>query len=183
MLGTGYQSEDDPSKFTNAAGNPAAINSQGAGGFDFEFGEWRVHHLVKRAAGDWLQFEGTCITRPLMEGTANVEDHTFNKPGGVTHGIALRAYDAESRQWAIWWVDSRNPHGALDPPMKGSFNNGVGTFYSDSIVNGKPTRTRFLWSHVTPTSARWEQAYSIDAGKTWETNWVMEFTRIEPVQD
>jgi hypothetical protein len=29
----------------------------------------------------------------------------------------------------------------------------------------------------TPDSCRWEQAYSADGGKTWETNWIMEFTR------
>jgi hypothetical protein len=24
---------------------------------------------------------------------------------------------------------------------------------------------------------RWEQAFSGDGGETWETNWIMEFTR------
>jgi len=70
------------------------------------------------------------------------------------------------------------PHGALDPPVKGRFVNGVGLFYSDSVINGKTIRTRFTWSTITPTAARWEQAYSSDAGKTWETNWVMQFTRV-----
>jgi hypothetical protein len=26
-------------------------------------------------------------------------------------------------------------------------------------------------------SARWEQAFSADGGKIWETNWIMEFVR------
>jgi hypothetical protein len=38
-------------------------------------------------------------------------------------------------------------------------------------------RTRYTWSQITPKSARWEQAFSYDAGKTWDTNWVMEFRR------
>jgi len=38
-------------------------------------------------------------------------------------------------------------------------------------------RTRYTWSQITPTSARWEQAYSYDAGATWDTNWIMTFTR------
>ena len=29
----------------------------------------------------------------------------------------------------------------------------------------------------TPASAHWEQAFSPDGGKTWEVNWVMEFSR------
>jgi hypothetical protein len=147
--------------------------------FDFEFGAWRVHHRVKRAGSGepWLEFEGVCRGRALIDGRANVEEHTFQRPGGVTYGIALRAYDQATGQWAIWWVDGRAPHGALDPPVKGRFDKGVGTFYSDGTVDGKPTRTRFVWSHITPTSARWEQAYSSDAGRTWETNWIMEFRR------
>jgi hypothetical protein len=31
---------------------------------------------------------------------------------------------------------------------------------------------------VSPAGAgRWEQAFSADGGKTWETNWIMQFTR------
>jgi hypothetical protein len=34
-----------------------------------------------------------------------------------------------------------------------------------------------MWSRITATSAHWEQALSSDGGKTWETNWIMEFQR------
>ncbi len=63
--------------------------------------------------------------------------------------------------------------------MKGRFVNGVGNFYADGEVNGRQTRTRFTWSQITKTSARWEQSFSYDAGKTWESNWVMEFKRVK----
>lgn len=164
----------DASKPTPAA----VVNPTGLHDFDFEFGEWRVHHRVKRAAdGQWSEFDGTCSDRGLMDGWANVEDHMFNKPTGVTRGVGLRAYDPKTGQWAIWWIDGRDPFGALDPPVKGRFDNGVGTFYSDSMIDGKLIRARFIWSHITPTTAHWEQAFSSDAGKTWETNWIMEFQR------
>ena len=59
---------------------------------------------------------------------------------------------------AIWWLDSRAPHLPMDPPVIGRFFNGVGTFFCDSIVNGKDVRVRYVWSRVTPGSAHWEQA-------------------------
>jgi uncharacterized protein DUF1579 len=158
---------------------PAAANLVGLHDFDFQVGDWRVHHRVKRPTGSdpWLEFEGTCSNRGLMDGWANVEDHTFNKPNGVSHGVGLRAYDPKTGQWAIWWIDGRAPHGNLDPPVKGRFDKGVGTFYSDYVDQGKPMRVRFIWSNITSTSARWEQAFSSDAGATWETNWTMDFRR------
>jgi hypothetical protein len=155
-----------------------AVERDGTHDFDFEFGEWSVHHRVKRAAdGTWNEFDGTASVRPLMNGPANVEDNQFNKADGVTHGVALRAYDPKTREWAIWWVDGRNPHGTLDPPTTGHFDDGVGKFYWEGDYNGKRMRTRFTWSQITKTSAKWEQAYSFDDGKTWDTNWIMEFTR------
>ena len=67
----------------------------------------------------------------------------------------------------------------MDPPVKGSFHNGVGTFYADDTENGKAIRIRFIWSKITPRSCHWEQAYSPDGGKTWETNWVQDLKRVQ----
>lgn len=165
---------------TAAHAEDGAVSTAGVHGFDFEHGNWRVHHRIKRAgAQQWLEFDGTCNVRSLMNGAGNVEEHKFDKPDGVTYGVALRAYDAKTDQWAIWWVDGRNPHGPLDPPTVGRFENGVGTFYWDGVVNGQQLRTRFIWSHITPVSARWEQANSTDGGKSWEANWIMELKRVE----
>jgi len=41
----------------------------------------------------------------------------------------------------------------------------------------KAIRNRLKWSDITATSGRWEQAYSYDGGKTWDTNWIMLFER------
>jgi hypothetical protein len=65
----------------------------------------------------------------------------------------------------------------MGPPVRGRFANGFGTFLGETRFADKPVRVRLSWSHITPTSARWEQAYSSDEGRTWETNWVMEFRR------
>ena len=160
---------------------PAAANLAGLHDFDFLIGDWRVKHrrLKERLAGshEWVEFDGTCSNRKLMEGWGNVDDNLLNLPGDVYHGVGLRSYDPKSGQWAIWWLDGRNPFGDLDPPVKGRFENGVGSFYADDTLRGQKIRMRFMWSQITPTSAHWEQAFSPDGGKPWETNWVMEFKR------
>jgi len=150
--------------------------------FDFLVGHWEVHHrkLKERLAGshNWVEFEGTLSSQPLMGGYSNVDDLVLNVPGAPYRGVALRSLDTKTGQWSIWWLDSRTPLGPLDPPVRGSFHNGVGTFYGDDTFNGKPIRIRFIWSKITPTSCHWEQAFSPDGGKIWETNWVQDIQRV-----
>jgi hypothetical protein len=161
------------------AATPLPDGRDGSHDFDFEFGTWRVQHRTLAKDGTWVEFHGTCRTRPAMDGSANVEEHIFERPTGRSHGMAIRAYDRATREWAIWWIDGRAPHGAMDPPVKGRFEDGVGTFYSDYVDQGKTIRTRFLWTVVDANHARWEQALSDDLGRTWATNWTMTFERIE----
>lgn len=163
------------------ATQPAADRT-GRHDFDFLVGQWTVHHhRLKPGTREWLDFDGTCVNRPLMEGFANVEEHALPAPIGAYRAVGLRAYDAKSGEWAIWWFDGRYPNGPVDPPVKGRFEHGVGSFSSDYEQDGKPMRVRFQWSRITATSARWEQATTADAGKTWDTNWVMEFRRVKAV--
>jgi hypothetical protein len=156
-------------------------NLAGLHDFDFLVGQWHGHHrkLKEKLANshDWEEFDGTLSMRKLMDGYANVDDNVFNTPEGTYRGVGLRSYDTKTGQWAIWWLDGRDPFGQLDPPVKGHFENGIGTFYSTDTLRGKPIRVRFVWSKITATTAHWEQAYSADDGKTWEVNWTMDFTR------
>jgi hypothetical protein len=47
--------------------------------FDFLFGSWRVQHrrLKERLAKStqWVEFDGTCVTQPLLGGFGNVDDN------------------------------------------------------------------------------------------------------------
>ncbi|MFS2108269.1 DUF1579 domain-containing protein [Sphingomonas sp. Sphisp140] len=148
--------------------------------FDFQQGRWQVRHrrLKSRLAGctEWETFLGTSEQRPLLGGNGNVEDNLLHLPAGDYRAVALRSYDPEAGTWAIWWLDARNPH-ALDTPVTGRFEQGIGTFYADDTHEGRAVRLRFLWLDTQGDAPRWEQALSADGGESWETNWVMEFTR------
>ncbi len=163
------------------AGKMAKTKNETTGVSDFDFlvGSWRVHHrrLKERLAGshDWIEFEGTCVMQKILDGAGNMDENFLDFPGNAYNAVTLRTYDAAETTWSIWWFDGRNPS-HLDPPVVGGFKNGVGTFYAEDTLRGKPIRVRFLWTNLT-TQPHWEQAFSEDGGKTWETNWTMEFVK------
>ncbi|KAF0184452.1 MAG: DUF1579 domain-containing protein [Hyphomonadaceae bacterium] len=148
--------------------------------FDFFIGAWLVSHrrLKARLAGctDWEAFDGACTTQKILGGLGNMDDNVLNLPGGAYRAVTLRAFDPQTGTWAIWWLDGRTPH-ALDVPMIGVFRDGVGTFHADDTFAGRPIRVRFLWTRTREASPQWEQAFSIDGGESWETNWTMQFNR------
>jgi hypothetical protein len=148
--------------------------------FDFFMGSWRVAHrrLKERLAGcsEWVSFPGMCVAQKILGGSGNFDDNIIEIPSGAYRAITIRSFDADLGTWSIWWLDGRSP-GSLDVPVVGRFVNGAGTFLAEDTWEGKPIRVRFLWTLARPDSPRWEQAFSPDAGVTWETNWTMDFTR------
>ncbi len=154
-------------------------NASGAHDFDFFVGDWTIHHrqLRRRLADDteWLEFSGTSRMQKILGGLGNLDETEIRSPRGAYHGATLRLFDPETGFWSIYWLDSRKP--AIDTPMVGRFENGVGFFYADEPFEGRPIRVRFIWTPVSASACRWEQAFSPDGGATWETNWIMEFTR------
>ena len=147
--------------------------------FDFWMGRWDVDNrrLAERLAGsnDWDEFESKVAARPLPGGLGNEDVFCTDYAGGFV-GMSFRFFDAETGLWSIYWADSRRP-GLLDPPVLGSFSDGVGIFEGDDTFEGRPIRVRFTWSAVDTPTPRWEQAFSDDGGETWETNWIMDFKR------
>ncbi len=148
--------------------------------FDFVLGDWHVKHrrLNERlvACLEWTEFEGEMSTQKILGGFGNIEDNLLRFPEGEFRAVALRSFDTSTGTWAIWWLDGRFP-GQLDVPVKGQFHAGVGSFFANDSLNGVDIKVRFLWSRADADHLRWEQAFSPDHGKTWETNWTTDFTR------
>ena len=156
-------------------------NEATASDFDFWFGSWEVRNrwLRRRLAGsdDWEEFDATVVARPLLGGVGNEDEFRTDHAGGFI-GMSFRFFDPERRRWSIYWADSRRP-GELDPPVFGTFSGDVGVFEGEDVHKGHPILVRFTWSGVTTPTPRWEQAFSDDGGRAWETNWVIDFTRGE----
>ena len=148
--------------------------------FDFEIGTWKTH-LSRRVhpltgSTTWLQFEGTSIVRKVWDGRANLVELEVDGPTGHIEALSLRLYNPQSHQWSLNSANSRD--GTLSVPTIGEFKDGRGEFYDQETFNGRTILVRNVWSDITPTSCRFEQAFSNDGGKTWEVNWIAVDTRV-----
>jgi NIPSNAP len=154
--------------------------------FDFLVGTWntRQRRLKKRLRGndEWETFEATSTVQRLPGGVANFDTLVAEgwRPGWV--GMSFRVFNPSTALWSIYWVT--NEGGGIDPasgrleqPVVGRFEGDEGLFEGDDQFEGHPIRVRFRWTRRGPDAARWEQAFSADAGGSWEVNWVMEFER------
>lgn len=162
---------------------PPEVARDGRHDFDFIRGCWAVENrrlrLRLQGCGDWVTFPAQVENQPLLGGLGNLEQYRATLPDGSPfQGLAIRLFDSEARVWRIHWADDRR--GQLDPPLVGTFEMGRGTFLGEDTFEGRPIRVRFLWIPVSADEARWEQAFSEDGGRSWETNWVMTFRRVEP---
>lgn len=150
--------------------------------FDFFVGKWKIHNrrLKERLKGctEWEEFEGECDDRTTLNGLGNVDTGIFYRNGGVLHGMTVRLFEPKSQEWRLYWADSVAAQ-RLELPMVGKFKDGVGEFYCHEPFEGRMVYTRFIWSGITATTCHWEQAFSEDGGRTWETNWTMDSERME----
>ena len=90
----------------------------------------------------------------------------------------LRLFEPKTGQWRIWWASSVGT-GLLDEPVVGRFeDDGIGRFECDDILDGVHVRVRYVWTVVDEDTLEWEQFFSFDGRRTWDSNWRMQSTRI-----
>lgn len=174
-----------PLKKTAMTTGAAAVSSppvhsaarDGSHDFDFIYGKWRMpnHRLVKRLAGShtWDDFVSCDEASPLPGGIGDMDVYRASYWKDFV-GITIRTYDPQTGLWRLYWFDNRFSHGVIQPPVVGSFDGNVGVFEGKDTFNGKPIIVRFIWTlnpKGSEVAAKWEQAFSTDGGKTWETNW------------
>ena len=153
---------------------------------DFDFlvgGTWHVanRRLNRRPGGttDWTSFEHTFRASVLMDGQISIDENVFATQGFT--GVTFRTLEVPARQWAIYWINSRD--GRVTPPVHGGWNGDRGVFFGVDEDAGRPVRVRFLWERLGPDDARWTQDMALIGGPgaadgPWETNWIMTMRRL-----
>lgn len=166
-----------------AAQSPLTTASQhnGQQDFDWEVGRWATNVRILRnplsgEKPDWAEYRGTSNIVPVAGGRANIVELSVESPTGKIEGVSLRLYNPAARQWSLNFASFRN--GLLTEPVFGGFDGrGRGTFIGKDMLDGKAILVRFVVIRQGRDKARFEQAYSVDGGATWELNWIAEDVR------
>lgn len=152
---------------------PAATND-----FAFFAGVWDVHNRRRDGDGVWQEFAATCTVSMAVDDLVQLDHYDApDFPGrGHVKAVTVRAYDASTGQWSIVWLSNyAQPEWR---PLVGAWDGDTGLFHAwITDADGAPLDIRFIWSRDGDDRARWEQAFSSDAGATWDQNWTMDFTR------
>lgn len=149
--------------------------------FDFEIGTWKtsLRRLVRPLTGSttWVEYEGTTVVRPVLDGRANLAELKVEGAAGRIEGLSLRLYNPQSRQWSLNFANIGD--GTLSEPSIGEFRDGRGEFYSHEKFDGRAIQVRFVITKINDDTYRFEQAFSGDGGKTWEVNWIATDRRLK----
>ena len=161
------------------AGADAAPASDVARAFVPQHGSWKTHvrRLRKPLSGgtEWLEYEGTTVVHPLLDGRANVAELSIAGPAGRIDGAALRLYEPATARWTIHYFNAAE--GRLTSPLTGTFHDGRGIFSGEDTLGDRPIQVRFVIIPVAPDRFRFEQSFSGDGGRSWELNWIAEDRR------
>jgi hypothetical protein len=96
-------------------------------------------------------------------------------------GFSLRAFNPQRGQWDLVLLWPNNGEPAFGE-VYGGFRHNRGEFYSRGLTAaGDTTLQRFIFSDVTANALRWQQESSTDNGRAWTSNWIMEYTRRDPL--
>jgi ketosteroid isomerase-like protein len=169
---------------TPVSAQQSEMARDGSHDFDFEFGTWNTHirRLLHPLTGSttWVDYYGTTVVRKIWNGKAHMAEVEVDGPGGHIEALSLRLYNPQSHQWSLNFATSAG--GSMSVPTVGEFRNGRGELYDYEAIDGKMILVRNLWSDITPTSARFEQSFSSDGGKSWEANWIGIDTRVKDAE-
>ena len=154
----------------------------GSHDFDFLIGDWKAHvrRLPDRLnnSNAWVEYDGISNHKKILDSNSNFEEFEVTSTDKKLHikGQTLRLYNPASHQWSIYLVDVDNGTLSL-PPVVGHFSGNRGEFFDQEDFKGRAILVRYVWLNISPNSARMEQSFSPDGGKTWEVNWICELSR------
>ncbi len=160
-----------------SSASSAAAGTDGRHDFDWDYGTWKTHQrrLLHPLSGStkWVEYYGTDTVSKIWDG-ANSAKIEADGPAGHFEVFSVRIYDPSAHKWNVYF--SNPSGGAFSTPVVGEFSGNSAAFYDQEPYNGKTIMVRFRITAFTKDSADFDQAFSADGGKTWETNFTVSET-------
>ena len=114
-------------------------------------GTWTQHFKMRMSPDSpWMEFDGTCETKVILDGRYLQEDVKFDMMGMPMQGMFLFGFDNMSKEYIAWWADSmstwwvtsrgkKDASGAID--LKGTMVDLAGTRPYRMVIRFKDADT------------------------------------------
>lgn len=139
--------------------------------FDFWVGEWEAFGPKGAKAGDSKIsiILDSCVI--LEEWTSTAVANGFRYAGK-----SFNTYNAATKQWQQTWID--NAAGTTEF-LRGEGSDGKIVLYADNVIGtgGKPFIRRLTFTKLSNDKVRQFGEKSDDGGKTWQTEYDLEYRR------
>jgi hypothetical protein len=139
--------------------------------FDFWIGEWDVQPTGSNRGP--IGSGSTSIVERQLDGCVIQEN--WLPLGGVGQGKSFNIYNAVTKQWEQYYVDSR----ATITLYKGTFH-ADGNLYFDADQFGSANKIRMTFFNQGPNQVRQLGHVSSDGGKTWTVTFDLTYVRKAP---
>ncbi len=146
--------------------------------FDPLAGTWKAHTKYRAhpfsGPDAWVESDGTEIFQKIWDGAMLELSETASDNGPV--GLMLYTYNPQSHQWYVYFASRKD--GKVGLPNVGECRNGRGEFIVQDTLNGKSMLNRYVWSQIASSSPHFEESWSNDGGRTWESVRIVDLARV-----
>ena len=139
--------------------------------FDFWIGEWEAYGVNGQKAGD-------SKISLLLDSCIVLEEWTSTT---VTKGLryagkSYNTYNAAKKRWQQYWVDNA---GGVSEYFNGHYENNKMIVETDNIkqADGTFRIMKMTFHNLSPDKVRQHGESSTDGGKTWKTDFDLEYRR------
>jgi Protein of unknown function (DUF1579) len=140
---------------------------------DFWLGDW---HVRWDATKDMEAGSGTNTVTQVLGGCVVQEDFVGGPSTGGLVGRSVSTFHAQTRRWRQTWVDNQGGHFALVGGPEGQRF----VLTASGAVGAVPAQ-RMVFEDITERSLIWRWQTTADAGTTWTDQWVIHYTRAQPL--
>jgi hypothetical protein len=136
---------------------------------DFWIGEWDLSYVEDGKAGK----SRNRISKSL-DGCV-IHEEFSGAPGTKLDGRSYSTFDRLTRRWKQTWVDNTGSY--LD--FTGGVRDGHMSFAREAETTSGKFHQRMVWQDVKRDSLKWLWQRSDDGGRTWSTQWEIDYRRVK----